>query len=126
MHVGERIRQFRETKKLSQGDIEDRTGLRRCYISRVENGHTVPSLETLEKITRALETPLYHLFYQNEESTKLGQPSKVQKEDWASQGKGNRILRKYQIAVSRMSEGDRALLLRMVGTVTRARTRSNS
>ena len=126
MYVGERIRDFREAKNLSQGDIEDRTGLLRCYISRVENGHTVPSLETLEKIARALETSLYQLFYTNEEFTNLGKPSKVQKEDWASHGKGNRILRKYQLAISRMSEGDRALLLQMVETLARARARSNS
>ena len=50
MIIGERLRGFREEKKLSQGDIEQRTGLLRCYVSRVENGHTVPSVETLEKL----------------------------------------------------------------------------
>jgi transcriptional regulator with XRE-family HTH domain len=54
MIVGERIRALREAKKLSQGDIQQRTGLFRCYTSRVENGHTVPSVETLEKFARAL------------------------------------------------------------------------
>ncbi|MGH7743782.1 MAG: helix-turn-helix domain-containing protein [Candidatus Dormibacteria bacterium] len=44
---------LREEKKLSQGDIEKRIGLLRCYISRVENGHTVPTVETLEKMTRS-------------------------------------------------------------------------
>jgi transcriptional regulator with XRE-family HTH domain len=63
MILGDRIRELREAKKLSQGDIEKRTGLLRCYISRVENGHTVPAIETLEKIARACEVPLYHLFY---------------------------------------------------------------
>src|SRR5580704_15009973 len=52
MIIGDRIRLLRETKKLSQGDIEKRTGLLRCYISRVENGHTVPAIETLEKLAR--------------------------------------------------------------------------
>jgi hypothetical protein len=47
---------------MSQGDVEKRTGLLRCYISRVENGHTVPSVDTLEKMTRALEVPTYRLF----------------------------------------------------------------
>jgi transcriptional regulator with XRE-family HTH domain len=47
---------------LSQGDIEHRTGLLRCYISRIENGHTVPSVDTLEKMARALEVPMYRLF----------------------------------------------------------------
>src|SRR5882724_2784613 len=63
MIIGERLRELREEKKLSQGDIEKRTGLLRCYISRVENGHTVPAIETLEKMARALELPLYHLMY---------------------------------------------------------------
>ena len=57
MLIADRIRAIREAKKLSQGDIEKRSGLKRAYISRVENGHTVPSVETLEKLTRALEVP---------------------------------------------------------------------
>jgi hypothetical protein len=40
--IGDRLRAVREAKNLSQDDIEERTGLLRCYISRVENGHTVP------------------------------------------------------------------------------------
>ncbi len=62
MIIGDRLREMREEKKLSQGDIEKRTGLPRCYISSVENGHTVPAIETLEKMARALEVPLYQLF----------------------------------------------------------------
>ena len=57
MLIGDRLRTFREQKNLSQGDIEKRTGLLRCYISRVENGHTVPAIETLEKLARAFEVP---------------------------------------------------------------------
>lgn len=67
MVIAERLRALREEKKLSQGDIEKRTGLLRCYISRVENGHTVPAIETLEKLARAMEVPLYQLFYDGEE-----------------------------------------------------------
>lgn len=66
MVIGERIRTIREGKNLSQGDVEGRSGLLRCYISRVENGHTVPSIETLEKFARALEVPLHELFYEGE------------------------------------------------------------
>ena len=62
MVISDRLRQLREEKKLSQGDIEKRTGLLRCYISRVENGHTVPSLDTLSKIAGAMELPLSHFF----------------------------------------------------------------
>lgn len=66
MMIGERLTELREAKQLSQGDIEKRTGLLRCYISRVENGHTVPAIETLEKMARALEVPMYQLFYDGE------------------------------------------------------------
>ena len=78
MIMGERLRSLREEKKLSQGDIEKRTGLLRCYISRVENGHTVPAIETLEKMARALEVPLYQLFYDGEEPPKLPESPRPQ------------------------------------------------
>jgi transcriptional regulator with XRE-family HTH domain len=67
MDIGKRIRELRAAKKLSQGDIEKRTGLLRCYLSRVENGHTVPALETLERLAAALEVALYQLFYEGQE-----------------------------------------------------------
>lgn len=67
MIVGERLRAVREAKKMSQGDIEERTGLFRCYVSRVENGHTIPSLDTLEKWTKALDINLSQLFSENDE-----------------------------------------------------------
>lgn len=66
MVIGERIKTIREAKLLSQGDIEKRTGLLRCYISRVENGRTVPSIQTLEKFAQALGVPVYALFYEGE------------------------------------------------------------
>jgi len=62
MNIGETIRTLRLQKGMSQGDIEKRTGLLRCYLSRVENGHTVPSLETLAKIASSLEIPLGQFF----------------------------------------------------------------
>lgn len=66
MVIGEKLKALREQKHLSQGDVEKRTGLLRCYISRVENGHTVPAIETLEKLTRAMDVPLYQIFYDGE------------------------------------------------------------
>jgi transcriptional regulator with XRE-family HTH domain len=60
--IGEVIRTYRAERGLSQGDIERRTGLLRCYLSRVENGHTVPSLETLAKIAEAMEISLADFF----------------------------------------------------------------
>ena len=71
MVIGDRLKALREQKNLSQGDIEKRTGLLRCYISRVENGHTVPSVDTMEKMARALEVPMYRLFTDEEDVKKL-------------------------------------------------------
>lgn len=62
MNIGETIRNYRLQKGMSQGDIEKRTGLLRCYLSRVENGHTIPSLDTLAKIAGAMDVPLAHFF----------------------------------------------------------------
>lgn len=70
MIIGDRLRELRKQKKLSQGEIENRSGLQRAYLSRVENGHTVPNIETLEKWARALEVPLYQLFYDEAEPPK--------------------------------------------------------
>ena len=78
MPIGTRIRKRREEKKLSQGDLEERTGLLRCYISRVEHGHTVPSLATLEKFALGLEVPLYLLVYDGDEPPVLPHLSKRQ------------------------------------------------
>ena len=66
MNVGSRLRELRTSKGLSKGDIEKRTGLLRCYVSRVENGHTVPSLETLRKWATALDVEMYQLFFEGE------------------------------------------------------------
>jgi len=74
LKIGERIRAFRLQRGLSQGDIEERTGLLRCYLSRVENGHTVPSLQTLARIATALEIPLSHFFAENDDTYANGIP----------------------------------------------------
>jgi transcriptional regulator with XRE-family HTH domain len=116
MIVGDRLRLLRETKKLSQGDIEKRTGLLRCYISRVENGHTVPAIETLEKLARALELPLYQLFYDGQEPPELPNLPKGKMADniaWGSQGKEARLLSRFRRLLSRTKEPDRRLLLFM-------------
>ena len=119
MDLGNRLKLFRESKDLSQGEIEGRTGLLRCYISRVENGHTVPSVETLEKFARAFEMPLYQIFYAGQGSPQSHKTRAQQRDDWASRGKGRRIFSRLQNALQRMSASDRALLLymtaRMVG-----------
>ena len=113
MLIGDRLREFREAKHLSQGDIEKRTGLFRCYVSRVENGHSVPAVETLEKFARALEVPLYYLFYEGEKPPApppLRSGTKGAMTAWGSTGKDARYLAKLVRALSRMSSQDRQLL----------------
>jgi transcriptional regulator with XRE-family HTH domain len=124
MIIGDRLRTVREQKKLSQGDIEQRCGLLRCYISRVENGHTVPSIETLEKMARALEVPLYRLFYDGDEPPKLPNlPNRKTKADllWGSSGKEARLLTIFRLLLSRMEESNRRLLLHMAQKMARTR-----
>ena len=114
MIIGDRLRTMREEKHFSQGDIEKKTGLLRCYISRVENGHTVPAIETLEKMARALEVPMYQLFYDGEEPPKLPNlPKRKSSEDiaWGSSGKDSRFLNKLRRLLGKAEEADRKLLL---------------
>jgi transcriptional regulator with XRE-family HTH domain len=116
MVIGDRLREMRQEKKLSQGDIEKRTGLLRCYISRVENGHTVPAIETLEKLARALECPLYQLFSEGEEPPHLPNLLKRKSSDdlaWGSSGKEERYLNKLRRLLGKSKEGDRKLILHM-------------
>ncbi|PYT78649.1 MAG: transcriptional regulator [Acidobacteria bacterium] len=124
MILGERLRSVREQKDLSQGDVEKRSGLLRCYISRVENGHTVPAVETLEKLARALEVPMYELLYEGEEPPKTQIPSgKPGQKLWGSVGKDARYLRKLQQCLARMSEEDRNLLLFTVAKMGKSKKR---
>ena len=129
MIIGERFRTLREQKNLSQGDIEKRTGLLCCYISRVENGHTVPSIETLEKMARALEVPLYQLVYDGELPPKVPDlPSRKKGEDlpWGSSGKDARILSQFRRLLQRVSENDRKLLAFMAQKMARQTARAKT
>ena len=122
MLIGDRLRTIREHKQWSQGDIEKRSGLLRAYISRVENGHTVPSVETLEKLARALEVPLYQFFYDGEEPPELPNLPKRKTEEeivWGRTGKEARVLLKLRRLLGRMDEGDRRLLLYMAQKMAR-------
>ena len=117
MVICDRLRALWKEKKLSQGDIEKRTGLLCCYISRIENGHTVPTVETLEKTARALEVPSYRLFYDGEAAPKLENLPKRKAADeiaWGSSGKDARFFSNLRRALGRSQERDRKLLLSFV------------
>jgi len=125
MIIGDRLKMLREEKKFSQGEIEKRTGLLRCYISRVENGHTIPAFETIEKFARALEVPLYQLFYDGEEPPAL--PHILKRKSardlaWGSSGKDARVLEKFRRLLSRTNPSDMKLLLFMAQKMARGKT----
>jgi transcriptional regulator with XRE-family HTH domain len=111
MVIGDKLRAMREEKNLSQGAIEKRTGLLRCYISRVENGHTVPSVDTLEKMARALEVPMYRLFTDEIDVKKPNIP--IQRHENTYNKKQNAELVPFVKALSRMSDKDQRLLLHL-------------
>jgi transcriptional regulator with XRE-family HTH domain len=107
MNIGETIRNFRLQKGMSQGDIEKRTGLLRCYLSRVENGHTIPSLDTLAKIATAMEVPLAQFFAgDHAESSKPGLPQLGEDEI--------RFLTQIRHYSTSLNDSDRKLVLAMV------------
>jgi transcriptional regulator with XRE-family HTH domain len=106
MNIGNTIRGFRLQKGMSQGDIEKKTGLLRCYLSRVENGHTVPSLETLQKIARALDLQLSEFFAEETVGKEMSGMNLNEDEI--------RFLTQVQRYSAHLNEGDRRLLLAMV------------
>lgn len=116
MVIGTRLRSLREEKGLSQGDIEKSTGLLRCYISRIENGHTIPSLETLERFAGALEVPLYKLFYSgNGEAPTPNLSSRTGLEELAAQpgkaGEDARFLVQLKNVLAQLAEPDRDVVM---------------
>jgi transcriptional regulator with XRE-family HTH domain len=110
MVIGDRLRTLREQKNLSQGDIEKLT----C--------HTVPSIETLEKMARALELPLYQLFYAGENPPALPKYKSVKTPSWGSSGKEARLMAKFNRLLSKTDESDRRLLLHMARKMADHRT----
>jgi transcriptional regulator with XRE-family HTH domain len=123
MVIGERLKALREQKKLSQGDIEKRTGLLRVYISRVENGHTVPAIETLEKFARALRTPLYQIFYDGPRPPAPNLP-RVDG-GWGSSGRNARTLRRFLHLLGRASKQDRKFLLLVAQKMSEKKSRTS-
>jgi transcriptional regulator with XRE-family HTH domain len=121
MVIGDRLKTLRETKDLSQGDIEKRTGLLRCYVSRVENGHTVPSVETLEKFARALELPLYHLMFDGDKPPAPPKSIKQTEDSLESSRSGVLLMKKMVGLLAKMDQQDRNLILFLAGRVSKKR-----
>jgi transcriptional regulator with XRE-family HTH domain len=110
VNIGEVIKTYRSQRGLSQGDIERRTGLLRCYLSRVENGHTVPSLETLAKIAEAMEISLAD-FFPGTETPRDKETQKMLGELTQDEIRFLAEIKKYSTT---LSEGDKRLVLAMI------------
>jgi len=122
MVIGDRLKTLREAKDLSQGDIEKRTGLLRCYVSRVENGHTIPSVETLEKFARALELPLYHLMFDGDKPPAPPKSIKGSTENSVESSRSGSLLMKKMVGLlAKMDQEDRNLILFLAGRVSKNR-----
>lgn len=119
MKIGRKLRELRVAKNLSQGDIEKRTGLLRAYTSRVENGHTSPSIATLEKYAHVLGVPLYTLFYEGRRRAQLELKLRNKETRWGvatQQSQQNELLIQ---AVVRMNESQRKLFMHLANQLAR-------
>ena len=121
MEIGRRLRELRDSRNLSQGDIEVRTGLLRCYTSRVENGHTLPSVDTIEKYANALGIPLF-AFFPNEGNGRPVEPPLPSKDpDWGATPRERFQNHKIITALTKMNEHDRQLVLALVLRLPKAK-----
>jgi transcriptional regulator with XRE-family HTH domain len=126
MILSERLRAIREQKNLTQGDIEERTGLKRSYVSRLEHGRTIPSLATLEKFALALDVPLYLFFYDGDRPPKASAlPQAVQSangdDHWGLNGDSARYLHRLTLLLPRINENDRKMLVHFASQLIRQR-----
>ena len=122
MTIGERLRALRKEKKLSQRDIAKKTGLLRCNLWRLEIGRQVPTIETLEKMARALEIPMYQHFYDDEKTPKLPNlPKRKSAKDieWRNSSKDAHLLAMFCRLFARMKERDLGLVLFMAQKMAR-------
>ena len=118
MLIGDRLRILREAKGLSQGDIEKIAGVRRCYVSRVENDHTTPTIETLEKWAKALGLPVYAIFYQMKSQPA---PPALDSSLPAETPKDRKFILRLRKSLGRMQAEDRELLFRFAAILANHR-----
>src|SRR5918912_1661090 len=70
-NFGQRLREARITAGLSQSELEEISGIPKARLSRYENGHVAPSIQTLERLAAALNAS---------EASLLGDPRAILEE----------------------------------------------
>jgi transcriptional regulator with XRE-family HTH domain len=116
MNVGARLRALHIEKKLSQEEIEKRSGLLQGYICRLETGQMVPNFTTLEKMARALKVPLYAIFYEGKKPPRLPKLLKRKgsnRKQWRGSVKELHFLNRLRRLLGQVEDMDRRLLLFM-------------
>jgi transcriptional regulator with XRE-family HTH domain len=112
--IGARLREERKARNLSQADLERRCGLPRCRLSWLENGRAIPTLETLEKISDALEIHLHRLFAENQAQSEIILTARdTTRKESGRRGRKNGLRRfaKVRDHFRRMCDEDQALLV---------------
>jgi transcriptional regulator with XRE-family HTH domain len=107
---------------LSQARIENRSGLQRAYLSRVENGHTVPAIDTLEKSATALEVPICLLFHDGVEPPKSSELRVWKSPDetaWDTSGQVAEYLKRLRRYLRKLDEPNRRLILQVTSRLAR-------
>ena len=115
MLIGQKLKEIRDAKNLTQVEIAEATGLVQPYVSRVENGHTIPGVETLEKWASALKVPLYQILYEGEEPPKPLKLSGNHHELCGNSGRQLHDLKRLRQYLAKMNEGERELLMSLAG-----------
>jgi transcriptional regulator with XRE-family HTH domain len=111
MNLGESIKNIRQAKGLSQGEMQKRTGILRSYLSRVENGHTVPSLATLQRLASAMGVALSDFFAANGQPTE-GAPAAAMAA--SASDPANQYLAELKTLLPQLTSQQRDQLLDMV------------
>ena len=126
MLIGQKLREIREAKNMSQMEISGATGLVQPYVSRVENGHTIPGLEMLEKWACALKIPLYQILYDGDEPPEpLKLSAQNHRELWGSSGRQTHELKRLRQYLSKMNDKERELLLSLAGRMATRQRRKD-
>jgi transcriptional regulator with XRE-family HTH domain len=120
MEIGQKLRELREARHLSQVGIGKRAGFLQCYVSRVERGCTIPNVETLEKFANVLGIPLYRLFTDGED-VRMPDLLPINSEPQPRRGKDFDDLHLFAKAFRRMDDRKQGLLVGLARKMARRR-----